>query len=72
MQKYHHQKKKKLRTASEVLSRLRWAGDESMPCLDDTLIGYSDRLNGPMEKAAADFIPIHDGGDLPEHRIQYF
>jgi len=74
MQKHQHQKKKKLRTASEVLSRLRWAGDEesSMPCLDNTLIGYSDRLNGPMEKAAADFIPIDDGGHLPEHRIQYF
>jgi len=36
------------------------------------LIGYDDRVNGPMEKSLDDFVPIQEGGDIPEHRIWYF
>lgn len=67
------EKKTKLRTASEVLSRLKWSPcNECIPNVDDCLIGYDCRINGPMEKALADFTSIQNGGDIPEHRIQYF
>jgi len=29
------------------------------------LIGYDDRVNGPMEKSLDDFVPIQEGGDIP-------
>lgn len=66
------EKKTKLRTASEVISRLKWSHDDSIATMNDTLIGYDCRINGPMEKCAADFNSIEAGGDIPEHRIQYF
>ena len=68
----NNEKKSKLRTASEVLSRLKWPSDEDFATLDNTIIGYDCRINGPMEKYAADFSSIDQGGDIPEHRIQYF
>lgn len=61
--------KKKLRTAGDVISRLQWS-EEVDPAL--VLMGYDDRINGPMEKSIADYKSIDDGGDIPQHRIQYF
>jgi endonuclease/exonuclease/phosphatase family metal-dependent hydrolase len=66
-------KKSKLRTASEVMSRVKWSGgDESILTTNNTIIGYDCRINGPMEKCLADFHSIDEGGDIPEHRIKYF
>ncbi len=65
-------KKSKLRTASEVLSRIKWSSGDDFATMDNTIIGYDCRINGPMEKCAADFSSIDQGGDIPEHRIQYF
>ena len=56
----------KLRTASDVMSRLRW---DSRYDPTEICVGYTDRIHGPMEKALCDF---KVGGDIPEHRIQYF
>ena len=61
--------KTKLRTAGEVINRLKFDGDCDS---SNVMIGYDDRVNGPMEKALYDFIPISQGGDIPEHRIWYF
>uniref|UniRef100_A0A7S4W113 Polynucleotide adenylyltransferase n=1 Tax=Ditylum brightwellii TaxID=49249 RepID=A0A7S4W113_9STRA len=59
----------KLRTAGDVISRLRWSEEEDPAVI---LMGYDDRINGPMEKSIADYKSIDDGGDIPQHRIQYF
>lgn len=61
--------KTKLRTAGDVISRLRWSEEEDCTAI---LMGYDDRINGPMEKCIADYKSIDDGGDIPQHRIQYF
>lgn len=61
--------KTKLRTVADVISRLKWSSDN-----DDAstiVLGYDDRIHGPMEKALQDYKPIKDGGDIPEHRIWY-
>ena len=67
-------KKSKLRTAGDVMSRLRWEsidGGESEK--SDIILGYIDRIEGPMEKNVKDYVSAKHGiGDLPEHRIQYF
>ena len=68
-------KKNKLRTASDVISRLRWSSSSSTDDDeedDDIMIGYEDRINGPMEKSIIDYRTIDEGGDIPQHRIQYF
>lgn len=65
------QPKAKLRTASEVIARLKWSYDEAVTA-QNALIGYDCRINGPMEKCVEDYIGINEGGDIPEHRIQYF
>ena len=60
----------KLRTAEDVLHRLRWC-----PLPEEkgaVMIGYDDRVRGPMETALDDFSSIQEGGDIPEHRIWYF
>ena len=63
-------KVQKLRTAEDVLHRLRWC---PLPEEEGTvMIGYEDRVKGPMEIALDDFVSIRDGGDIPEHRIWYF
>jgi len=77
-------KKSKLRTAGDVLSRIRW---ESVDVLESSvttagnrasgeseiILGYIDRIEGPMEKNVKDYVSAKHGiGDLPEHRIQYF
>lgn len=70
--------KTKLRTASDVLSRLRWDKTSCSSGCDGTsqtlqfMVGYVDRMNGPMEKPVEDFRSIASGGDVPEHRIVYF
>eukprot|EP00566_Odontella_aurita_P003773 CAMPEP_0113592498 /NCGR_PEP_ID=MMETSP0015_2-20120614/37878_1 /TAXON_ID=2838 /ORGANISM="Odontella" /LENGTH=1256 /DNA_ID=CAMNT_0000499037 /DNA_START=186 /DNA_END=3956 /DNA_ORIENTATION=+ /assembly_acc=CAM_ASM_000160 len=65
--------KAKLRTASDVISRLRWSVDASIDFGSDrVIIGYDDRINGPMEKPVDDFVSACKGGDIPEHRILYF
>jgi endonuclease/exonuclease/phosphatase family metal-dependent hydrolase len=63
-------KKIKLRTASDVISRLRWS--EAGEDCGRILIGYEDRIKGPMEKSIADFKSMDEGGDIPQHRIHYF
>ncbi|CAJ1953608.1 unnamed protein product [Cylindrotheca closterium] len=65
------QKKIKLRTASDVLSRLKWSNDEQMNA-QNTIMGYDCRIHGPLEKCVDDYSGINEGGDIPEHRIQYF
>jgi hypothetical protein len=65
------QSKCKLRTASEVISRLKWSYDETANA-QNTIMGYDCRINGPLEKCVDDYNRINDGGDIPEHRIQYF
>ena len=65
------QPKTKLRTAAEVISRLKWSCDEAATS-QNTLMGYDCRINGPMEKCVDDYTGINEGGDIPEHRIQYF
>lgn len=63
--------KNKLRTASDIISRLRWDASQVIES-SAILIGYMDRIEGPMEKAVKDFISASTGGDIPEHRILYF
>jgi len=76
-------KKKKLRTAGDVLNRLRWEEPNNNHDTDtnvvgdtttnDILVGYMDRIEGPMEKSVQDFKSAKtEGGDIPEHRILYF
>jgi hypothetical protein len=48
---------------SEVISRLKWAKNESVNA-QNALMGYDCRIKGPKEKMC--------GGDILEHRIQYF
>lgn len=68
-------KKAKLRTISDVISRLQWDppgdyGDDAITGASFWL-GYDDRIRGPLETNLADFKGIQDGGDIPEHRIFY-
>lgn len=63
------QKKTKLRTAGDVISRLRWSSYDDHGIV---LMGYLDRIEGPMEKNVNDYVAAADGGDVPEHRIIYF
>jgi uncharacterized protein (UPF0248 family) len=75
------EKKAKLRTASDVISRLRWSDGEQHQDhherVENTnnnglvMIGYSDRIVGPMEKAVKDYVSAKADGDIPEHRILY-
>lgn len=62
------QKKRSLRTSEDVLSRLKW--DDKYD-INDYIIGYEDRIVGPMEMDCGSFVPIAQGGDLPYHRIWY-
>jgi len=62
--------KSKLRTVADVISRLRWSSND-FDETDAIILGYDDRINGPMEKSLQDYKPIKDGGDIPEHRIWY-
>jgi poly(A) polymerase len=55
-----------LRTVPDIVSRLRWEKQ-----FEDCIIGYEDRIHGPLERALEDYTPIAQGGDLPEHRIWY-
>ncbi|KAI9831949.1 MAG: hypothetical protein M1826_002677 [Phylliscum demangeonii] len=60
----------KLRSARDVLHRLRW--DESFA--DDTyIVGYEDRFRGVLEVALADWLDEQTEEDfIPQHRILYF
>jgi len=62
------QKKRSLRTSEDVLSRLKW--DDKYD-INDYILGYEDRIVGPMEMDCGSFVPIAQGGDLPYHRIWY-
>jgi hypothetical protein len=75
--------KTKLRTAADVISRLKWTnqtdedndlhGQQEFFWQSSTiLVGYHDRIIGPMEKNLLDFVSVTSGGDIPEHRILYF
>ncbi|KAL0944181.1 endonuclease exonuclease phosphatase [Colletotrichum truncatum] len=60
----------KLRTALDVLNRLRWD-----PNIDghDFLIGYEDRFLGPQEKALAEWKSEQTHEEfIPQHRILWF
>lgn len=59
------QKKIKLRTASDVLSRLKWSDDEQELNAQNTIVGYDCRIYGPMEKCVDDYAGINEGGDIP-------
>lgn len=59
-------KKAKLRTVSDIVARLRW--EQAHP---SCMLGYDDRIIGPLETPLEDYKPISKGGDLPEHRIWY-
>lgn len=63
--------KSKLRTASDVIARLKWSFDDQFTS-QNSIVGYDCRIHGPMEKCVDDFAGIDEGGDIPEHRIQYF
>lgn len=69
------EKKEKMRTATEVISRILW--DPDLPTADFS-VGYLDRFTGIQEKAFTDFSwenIASVGGDVlavPKHRIQYF
>lgn len=62
---------KKLRPASDVLSRLRYGGDYD---IDEFVVGYKDRHSSElMEKAVAQWAKdTTDEEFIPEHRIEYF
>lgn len=64
-------KKAKLRTASDVISRLLY-DHQGHHSAEDIVLGYTDRIEGPMEKSVKDFVSAGSGGDIPEHRILYF
>jgi hypothetical protein len=60
--------KRKLRTAADVIARLK--RDDSFGETGDLVVlGYSDGILGPMEMFLCDYVPISQGGDIPEHRI---
>ena len=68
-------KKERMRTATEVISRILW--DPDLPP-EDFIVGYLDRFIGIQEKGFKDF-SWEDistvGADVlavPKHRIQYF
>jgi uncharacterized protein (UPF0248 family) len=62
---------KKLRPASDVLSRLRYGGDYD---IDEFVVGYKDRHSARlMEKPAVQWAKdTTDEEFIPEHRIEYF
>ncbi|KAH9222870.1 hypothetical protein DL95DRAFT_380634 [Leptodontidium sp. 2 PMI_412] len=61
-----------LRTASDVLSRLKY--DPDTFDIDDFRIGYEDRVEGRIkEKPAANWeLDTQHDDFIPEHRIEYF
>ncbi|KAG4432590.1 hypothetical protein IFR05_011915 [Cadophora sp. M221] len=61
-----------LRTASDVLSRLKY--DHDTFDIDDFKIGYEDRVEGRIkEKPAANWqLDTQHDDFIPEHRIEYF
>jgi poly(A) polymerase len=65
--------KRKLRTAADVISRLKWDSDSfGVDNRDDLVFGFNDRIHGPLEKSLQDYVPASQDGDIPEHRINYF
>jgi hypothetical protein len=78
------ERKAKLRTASDVISRLRWSDGELLNHHEQeknttvtnnnglVMMGYTDRIVGPLEKAVKDYVSAKADGDIPEHRILYF
>ncbi|KAK1979376.1 endonuclease/Exonuclease/phosphatase [Colletotrichum cereale] len=60
----------KLRTALDVLNRLRWDPDMDS---NDFLIGYEDRFLGPQEKALSAWKSEQTHEEfIPQHRILWF
>ncbi|GKT50237.1 nuclear poly(A) polymerase 1 [Colletotrichum spaethianum] len=60
----------KLRTALDVLNRLRWDPDIDS---NDFLIGYEDRFLGPQEKALSAWKSEQTHEEfIPQHRILWF
>jgi uncharacterized protein (UPF0248 family) len=61
---------KKLRTAADVMNRLRWDGSLDS---SDYVVGYEDRFLGPREKALDQWKSEQtDEEFIPQHRILYF
>lgn len=61
--------KKDMRTSEDVFNRMRW---DSEWADQDLIIGYEDRIEGPMEVVLSGFVPISEGGSIPFHRVWYF
>ena len=62
--------KNKLRTAHDVIHRWRW--DEQLRQRGPVMIGYDDRIHGPMEISIEEYRTVDEGGDMPEFRKFYF
>ncbi|XP_022111506.1 uncharacterized protein LOC110990718 [Acanthaster planci] len=69
-------KKSRMKTASEVISRIQW---DKQVRQEDFIIGYLDRFKGVIEKpfTAFSWVDIATVDDyvtltIPRHRIQYF
>jgi uncharacterized protein (UPF0248 family) len=61
---------RKLRSAADVMSRLRW--DPGMD-VSDYVVGYVDRFRGPQEKLLEQWKSEQTEEDfIPQHRILYF
>jgi len=59
-----------MKTARDVIHRWRW--DEQLRQQGLVMIGYDDRIHGPMEMSIENYQAVDDGGEIPEHRIVYF
>lgn len=65
-----HPKAGKLRSAGDVMSRLRWDHDIDA---SDHVVGYEDRFTGLRERALEDWRGEQTDNDfIPQHRIVYF
>lgn len=59
-----------MRTSHDVIDRIKWDITE-YPTSSECIIGYRD-FDQVAEMAFNDWLPISEGGDIPEHRIIYF
>ncbi|XP_038065221.1 uncharacterized protein LOC119735556 [Patiria miniata] len=69
-------KKSRMKTASEVISRIQW---DKQVRKEDFIVGYLDRFRGVIEKPFTTFswvdiatVDDYDSLAIPRHRIQYF
>mmetsp|Transcript_39707 Transcript_39707/g.73586 ORF Transcript_39707/g.73586 Transcript_39707/m.73586 type:complete len:1013 (+) Transcript_39707:68-3106(+) len=60
--------KKDMRTSEDVFNRMRW---DSQWADQNCILGYEDRIEGPMEVTLSAFVPMSEGGCIPFHRVWY-